>query len=445
MKKILILGAGLSSSSLISYLLDRSSENNWKVIVGDKDLNLVKKKVNGNPNGESFEFDVFNAQQRAEKIKAADVVISMLPAKMHFLVAEDCVKFGKHMVTASYVSDDIKKLDKEAKKKGILLLNEVGVDPGIDHMSAMQIIDRIKNLGGKITSFDSNTGGLVAPEFDNNPWQYKFTWNPRNVVVAGQGVSRFLHHGQFKYIPYHNLFRRVERETVLDVGEFEVYPNRDSLKYIELYGLKGIESICRGTMRRPGYSEAWNAFVQLGLTDDSFVMEDSENMTNRDFVNSFLRYKKNKPVEEKMAEYLGIDPEGQIMEKIKWTGLFDRKKIGLKNATPAQILQHIIEPKWQLGNDEKDMIVMQHIFEYKLDDMVKEIRSSLVVRGKDTVNTAMSITVGIPVAIATKLLLTGQFSVKGIQIPVIPEMYNPILKELEEFDIKFVEDERLLE
>jgi saccharopine dehydrogenase-like NADP-dependent oxidoreductase len=445
MKKILILGAGLSSSSLISYMLNNSQKYDWKIIIGDKDLDLVKKKIDGNPNGEAFEFDVYNADQRAEKIKDVDVVISMLPARMHYLVAEDCVKLGKHMVTASYVSEEIKKLDEEAKKKGILLLNEIGVDPGIDHMSAMQIIDRIKAKGGKITSFDSNTGGLVAPEHDNNPWHYKFTWNPRNVVVAGQGVSRFLHNGRYKYIQHHNLFRRVDRETVLDIGEFEVYPNRDSLSYIDLYGLEGIKTICRGTMRRPGYSEAWNAFVQLGLTDDTFKMTDSEKLTKRDFINSFLRYGINKSVEQKVADYLDIPVDGEVMEKIKWTGIFDDEVVGLKDATPAQLLQKIIEPKWQLDPEDKDMIVMQHIFEYELNGKLYEIKSSLVVKGKDTVDTAMSITVGIPVAIATKLLLTDQFSVTGVQIPVISEMYNPILKELEDYDIKFIEEERIIE
>lgn len=442
MKKILILGAGLSSSSLISYLLENSTKYDWKVIIGDKDLDLVNRKIDGHPNGEAFEFDVYNAEQRKEKIKSVDVVISMLPARMHYLVANDCVEQGIHMVTASYVSKEIAELNEEAKKKGILLLNEVGVDPGIDHMSAMQIIDRIKNEGGEIISFDSNTGGLIAPEYDNNPWKYKFTWNPRNVILAGNGVAKFLHNGRYKYISHHNLFKRCDRETILDYGEFEVYPNRDSLSYIDLYGLHGIQTICRGTIRRAGFSEAWSVFVDLGITDDSFVVEDSENLTYRKFINSFLKYDENMSVEKKFSEYANIPIDGEIMQKIKWTGIFEDVKIGLKDATPAQILQHLLEKKWKFEDGDKDMIVMQHVFVYKVGNKKKEIRSSMVYIGKDNVDTAMSITVGIPTAIATKFLLTDQFKVRGVQIPVIPELYNPILEELEEYNIKFIEEER---
>jgi len=442
MKKVLILGAGLSSSSLISYLLENSVKYDWKIYIGDRDFELANKKINGHQNGIALEINVTDENQRTEIIKSVDVVISMLPARMHYLVAEDCVKYGKHMVTASYVSDEIKKLDEEAKNKKLLLLNEVGVDPGIDHMSAMQIINKIKEMGGEIISFDSNTGGLVAPEYDNNPWRYKFTWNPRNVILAGKGVSRFLNKGRYKYISYHNLFKRCEKVKILDYGNFEVYPNRDSLHYINLYGLHGIKSICRGTIRREGYSEAWNVFVQLGLTNDSFVVEDSENITYRRFINSFLKYDKNMSVEKKVSEYANIPIDGEIMQKIKWTGIFEDTKVGLKDATPAQILQLLLEKKWKLEENDKDMIIMQHIFVYKLGDKKKEIRSSMVYIGKDTTNTAMSITVGIPTAIATKLLLLDKISLTGVQIPLNPALYNPILKELEEFDVKFIEEIR---
>jgi len=445
MKTILILGAGLSSTSLINYLLDASKEHDWKIIVGDKSVDTAIKKIHEHPNGEAVSFDVNDASLRAELIKKADLVISMLPAYMHTEVAKDCVKYSKNMLTASYISDEMKKLDAEAKKKKILLLNEMGVDPGIDHMSAMQIIDRIRSMGGKITEFESSTGGLVAPEYDNNPWNYKITWNPRNVVVAGQGASRFLQKGRKKYIPYHRLFSRIETVSILDYGEFEIYPNRDSLKYMDIYGLQGIKTLFRGTIRRPGYSAAWNVFVQLGLTDDSYTIDGSEDMTYREFLNCYLAYEKNVPVEKKLARYVNIDEDSEIMEKIRYTGIFENKKIGFKDATPAQVLQKLVEDKWQLKTDEKDMIVMHHIFRYERIETERIITASLIFKGSDNVNTAMAVTVGIPVAIAAKLILTGKIKAIGVHLPIIPEIYNPILEELKEYGIRFIEEETVID
>ena len=441
MKKILILGAGLSSSSLIKYLLDHSSEHNWKVKVGDMSLEVATRKVDKHENGEALEFDVFNEQQRIEEIKNADVVISMLPARFHYLIAEKCVEFGKHMVTASYVSKEVQALHEQAVEKGLMLLNEIGVDPGIDHMSAMKVIDNIKAQGGEMLAFKSSTGGLVAPEFDNNPWNYKFTWNPRNVVVAGQSTAQYIDHGKYKYVPYNQLFRRIEKLSILDVGEFEMYPNRDSLSYRETYNLQNIPTLLRGTLRRPGYSEAWNVFVQIGATDDTYEIENSEHLTYRDFINSFLPYNQKDSVELKLCNYVGIDMESEIMSRLKWLGIFKETKIGLPNATPAQILQKLLEGKWALGAEDKDMIVMQHQFDYKLNGKNKRITSSLVVKGRDQVHTAMSITVGIPVAIATKLFLTGVIDQKGVIVPTMKDVYEPVLKELEEYGIVFVEEE----
>ncbi len=444
MQKILILGAGLSASSLIKYLLDRSDEYQWTIRLGDLSLETAQRKINNHPNGEAFFFDVANLEQCNSEVSQADIVVSMLPASMHFSVAKACVGFGKNMVTASYVSKEILGLQEQALEKNIIILNEMGVDPGIDHMSAMQVIDHLKSQGAEILEFYSATGGLVAPKYDNNPWNYKFTWNPRNVVLAGQGTSMYIKNGRYKYIPYHKLFQRLLRTNILNYGEFEMYPNRDSLKYREIYGLANIPSMYRGTIRRPGFSKAWNVFVQLGCTDDTFVIEDSENMTNRQFINSFLKYETNIPVEEKLAKYLRIDEDSEVMYKLRWLGVFDETLIGLKKATPAQILQHILIKKWVLAEDDKDMIVMQHRFVAKHDGKTKEILSSMVVEGTDQVHTAMSKTVGYPVAIATKMILTGQIKARGVKLPIDPCIYTPILKELEGLGVSFVEEERVL-
>ncbi len=441
MKKILILGAGLSSSSLIKYLLDHSTEHNWKIKLGDVSLAVAKEKINNHPNGESIEFDIFNEFQKEEEIKNTDAVISMLPARFHLLVAECCLKYKKHMLTASYVSNEIKAMNDEAKKSGIAMLNELGVDPGIDHMSAMKVVDKIKAEGGKMLSFKSSTGGLIAPEYDNNPWNYKFTWNPRNVVVAGQGVSQYIENDNYKYLPYHQLFDRIETITVPDLGKFEVYPNRDSLKYRETYNLHDIPTMFRGTIRRPGYCKAWNVFVQLGMTDDTYIIENSENLTYCQFINLFLKCDKKLSVEKKIMSKFNIGMDSDIMLRLKWLGLFEDTKVGMKEATPAQILQKILVDKWVLGKDDKDLIVMQHQFEY--EKLAKKYRtiSSLVVIGVDTVQTAMAITVGVPLAIATKLLLTGKINVTGVHTPVKEELYEPILAELESYGVKFTEEE----
>ena len=302
MKNILVIGAGRSAVTLIKYLLDNALENNWNVRVGDFSENLAKKATGVHSNGSAFLFDVFNDNQRIMEISNADIVISMLPASMHVLVAQDCVKLKKHLITASYVSKEINALDLPAKQAGVLLLNEIGLDPGIDHMSAMSVIDDIKSRGGELTSFKSFCGGLVHPDYDNNPWNYKFTWNPRNVVLAGQGVAQYIKGGKYKYLPYTKLFERTDIMGILDAGEFEGYANRDSLAYREAYGIDSIPTLYRGTLRRKGYAKAWNIFVQLGITDDSFKLENSDTISNRSFINMFLPFDDKLSVEEKICK-----------------------------------------------------------------------------------------------------------------------------------------------
>ncbi len=441
MKRILVLGSGLSTSSLIEYLLVHAEKEDWQIVAGDIDQAAAKIKVDGHPRGTAISFDIFKEADKIRHIREADIVISMLPARFHPMVAEACLEAGRSMLTASYVSPEIRRLDYQARQKGLLFFNELGVDPGIDHMSAMRVIDSIRAKGGKITGFRSYTGGLIAPESDNNPWNYKFTWNPRNVVLAGQGTAIFIRDGQYKYVPYHQVFRSAEKTTVLDLGDFEVYPNRDSLKYREIYNLPDIKTLIRGTMRRPGYCEAWNVFVQLGMTDDSYTMDYSGNQTWYEFTDSFLPSGQQGPITERLASYLNIPAEGPVMDKLAWLGMFENIPTGLTNATPAQILLHKLEQKWKLEPDDKDIIVMQHIFDYQLKGKNYRHKSSLIVKGRDQRQTAMAITVGTPLAIATRLVLNGSIRATGVQIPTEPGFYNPILAELEQFGIRFIEEE----
>jgi saccharopine dehydrogenase-like NADP-dependent oxidoreductase len=441
MKRILVLGSGLSTSSLIDYLLFHAEKEDWIVTVGDIDYEAAKQKIDGHPRGTAISFDIFKESDKSRYIKDADIVVSMLPARFHPMVADACIENGRSMLTASYVSPEIRRLDYLARQKGLLLFNELGVDPGIDHMSAMRVIDAIRAKGGKLTGFRSFTGGLIAPESDNNPWNYKFTWNPRNVVLAGQGTSMFIRDGQYKYVPYHQLYRSAEKTTVLDLGEFEVYPNRDSLQYREVYNLPDIKTMIRGTMRRPGYCEAWNVFVQLGMTDDSYTMDYSGNQTWLQFTESFLPAGIQGSITERLGAYLNIPSDGAIMNKLAWLGLFENKPVGLNNATPAQILQLKLEQKWGLEPNDKDMIVMQHVFDYQMNGKHYQHKSSLVVIGKDQRQTAMAMTVGTPLAIATRLVLTGKIRAVGVQVPTTREFYLPILTELEQYGIKFIEEE----
>lgn len=441
MKRILVLGSGLSTSSLIDYLLLHAEKEDWQITVGDIDLAAAMAKIGSHPWGKAISFDIFNETDKIRHIKGADVVISMLPARFHPMVAETCLEMGRSLLTASYVSPEIRRLDYQARQKGLLFFNELGVDPGIDHMSAMRVIDAIRAKGGKLTGFRSYTGGLIAPESDNNPWNYKFTWNPRNVVLAGQGTSMFIRDGLYKYVPYHQLFRTAEKISVLDLGEFEVYPNRDSLKYREVYNLPDIKTIIRGTMRRPGYCEAWNAFVQLGMTDDSYTMDYSGNQTWYDYTESFLPSGLEGTITERLGAYLNIPLNGTIMNKLAWLGLFEKEPIGLHNHTPAQILQLKLEQKWGLGLNDKDMIVMQHIFDYQINGKKYRHKSSLVTIGQDQRLTAMAIAVGTPLAIATRLVLNGTIRAVGVQVPTSPEFYLPILTELEQYGIRFIEEE----
>ena len=440
-RNILIVGAGKSTAFLLDYFLENAKEQNLHITVADLIVDHIPFRVKSHPSCEVVALDVLSDKERQAVVKKADLVISMLPPRFHIKVAEDCINFNKHLVTASYINEEIRSLDEQAKTKNLVFMNEIGLDPGIDHMSAMQVINRIRSKGGKMLLFESFTGGLVAPESDDNLWNYKFSWNPRNVVLAGQGgAAKFIQEGTYKYIPYHKLFRRTEFMEIEGYGTFEAYANRDSLNYRKAYGLDDALTLYRGTMRRVGFSKAWNMFVQLGMTDDTYAVENSYGMSYRDYTNLFLPYSPTDSVELKLRHYLKIDQDDIMWLKLVELDLFNpNKRILLKNATPAQMLQKILEDAWTMGPDDKDMIVMYHKFGYELNGEKKQLDSNMVVIGENRTHTAMAKTVGLPVAMAALLILNGKITTPGVQIPIHSEVYDPILKQLIDYGIIFHE------
>lgn len=439
MKQILLIGSGKSTAYLIDYLLANSLSAGINLCIVDKKIGSTYQKIKQHPRLSWKECDILNTELRHELIKKSDLVISMLPAQMHAPIAYDCLHFEKHLITASYLSHEIREMHSEVQKKGLIFLNEMGVDPGIDHMSAMAFIEDIKAKGGHIKLFESFTGGLVAPRENPNLWDYKFTWNPRNVVIAGQGgAAKFIQEGSYKYIPYHKLFRRTEFMKVSGYGTFEAYANRDSLKYRKAYGLEDCLTLYRGTMRRVGFSKAWNIFVQLGLTDDSYIISNSQGMSYRDFINLFLAYSPTDSVELKVRHYLRIDQDDIMWEKLQELNIFsDSKKLKKANATPAELLQEILEENWTLSENEKDMVVMYHKFGYELEGEMKQKDAHMVVLGKSQSHTAMAKTVGLPMAMASLLILNNTIHSPGVHIPISKEIYEPILKLLEKEGVIF--------
>ena len=443
MNSILIIGAGRSSTALINYVLKQAEKYGWSVTVADADPKQAEKKVNGHPNGRSAWLDVLKANDRRDLIGRADIVVSLLPAHLHIEVAQDCIKLKKHLITASYVSKEMYRLGDEARDRDLIFMGEMGLDPGIDHMSAMQKINEIKEKGGKLTSFRSYTGGLIAPEsLGRNPWKYKFTWNPRNVVLAGQGTAQYLEEGKFKYIPYNRLFKQHRSIEVPGFKEqFEVYANRDSLLYREAYGLKDIPNILRGTIRYAGFCDAWNALRKIGLTNSSYPILDSDKLTYHELMEAYVWPSPGLSVKDRVAELLRETPHSPVMKKLEWLGLFRKKAINLKNATPALILENLLLEKWKLDKNDKDMIIMQHEFEYELDGASHELHSTLVMKGVDSEDTAMARLVGLPMGILVKEVMLGKITKAGVNIPVMKEVYDPVLEELKEYGVAFVERE----
>lgn len=499
-KHIVLFGAGKSATVLIDYLKVIAAENIWQVTVADSNLSVVQAKVGMHDLVKAAQVNIENAEQRKAIVAKADIVISMMPPNLHHLVALDCIELSKNLLTASYVSESINAMQEEIEKKGLLFLCEMGLDPGIDHMSAMQIFHRIKEAGGKITSFKSHCGGLVAPESDDNPWHYKISWNPRNVVLAGKAGADYKEDGREVHLPYIDLFNADKIVEVPEHGIFAYYPNRDSLAYEKLYQLDQIHTLMRTTLRHPEFNFGWKNIIDLKLTDEekvyatdgmtvaTFFKEHFEKNGFSNWLNNLLTsrldYAKNMMEklmqlmeaeeeagsEDSLAdeEIMMIDEKGSLttldieevkdkaaesvagkmheanlsMKQLFFLGLDDEETIINKGlCSAADVLQFILEKKWALQPEDKDMIVMMHEIGYELNGLHKEIKSSLVLKGDDSIHTAMAKTVGLPLGIAAKLILEGKIKEKGLHIPVSAEIYEPVLEELKQHGIIFHETE----
>jgi saccharopine dehydrogenase-like NADP-dependent oxidoreductase len=434
---ILILGAGRSSSSLISHLIGQMATLDLTITIGDVSWEAANQKAANK--AKAIQFDIFNKPESREVIKQHDIIVSLMPATLHAHVAELCLVCKKHLLTASYLTEKMRGYDEEAKKLGLLFLNECGLDPGIDHMTAMEIIDTIRQENGVIESFESFTGGLIAPQTDpQNPWRYKFTWNPRNVVLAGQGTAKFLQNGKNKYIPYQQLFKRITPITIPSVGEFEGYANRDSLGYLDVYGLTEVKTMVRGTLRNKGFCASWNALVQLGCTDDTYELNLTNKITHRDFIELFLNDFGDVPTKKKLAKALALEEGGHELNCLDWSGFFDDELIDMQKGTPAQIVEHILNKKWKLNDADRDLVVMWHRFHYLVDGRKHEMQASLYATGENATHTAMAKTVGLPLAVAVELLVKKELTERGVLIPTIKQIYKPILRELKKLGIVLV-------
>ena len=418
MKQILLFGAGKSATSLIRYLVHLTATRQWQLVVAESSLALAESKLKNAPYTRAVELRVENEEARTALIQQADIVISLLPPALHYQIALSCLAAGKHLLTASYVDPALHALERQIGDSGLLFLCEMGLDPGIDHMSAMQMISAIRANGGQIQSFHSHTGGLVAPESDDNPWHYKISWNPRNVVLAGSAGAQYLENGKIVTVPYEHLFSSTGEITLPATGPLSWYPNRDSLSYIPVYGLKEADTFIRTTLRYPVYCQAWKAIVSAGLTDDRQPLAGT--LTYAAWSESILPYTDdgNRPLFE-------------------WLGLFDNTPIPSTARSSADVLQYLLETRLAMSPQDRDMIVMQHEITYKRSGRSHTEKSTLIVKGEDSSHTAMARTVGLPLGIAARLILEGRIGLTGLHIPILPEIYDPVLHELEQLGIRF--------
>jgi len=441
MKRILVLGAGQSTTSLIRYLLEQSEQQDWSITVGDVYKDAAEERVGDHPRGEAIYFDVNDAELRSARIEDADLVVNMLPPAYQQVVGWDCVSGRTHMVTASYEDIRMKDLDMDANRRGILILNEMGLDPGIDHMSAMEIVEDVRARGGFVESFKSYGCGLPAPDADVNPLRYAITWNPRNIVMAGDGGATYLVDGKVKMLPFHEVFQRTWEVEIDGIGAMEAYPNRDSLSYRQLFGLMKARTMIRATMRYPGWCETWLQIVKLGLPNESMRLPDVDRLSYRDITEMFLPlHSGNGNLEARVADSLKINPTGQIMRNLKWLGLFSDETVPAGAVTVSEVMIDLLRRKLALPEDERDMIVVRHEVEARFPTdggRGEKTTSTLVQFGEKGGATAMSKAVGLPAGIAARLILAGEFRLTGCQLPIHPEIHTRVLAELRQLGFEF--------
>jgi len=426
MKKVLILGAGLVSRPHVHYLL---SQPNFLVTVASRTVSKAEKLVGDHPRGKAISLNVKDDKELEKLISENDLAVSLLPYTYHVKIAKLCIKHKKNMVTTSYVSDAMKELDSEAKSAGIILLNETGVDPGIDHMSAMRVINNVKNNGGRIKSFKSYCGGLPAPEANTNPWGYKFSWSPRGVVMAGKNSAKYLMDKKIIDIPGAELFATNWLVDIPGFAKLEAYPNRNSLPYKELYNIPDTETMFRGTLRYPGWCVTMKKIVELGLLDDEKVYN-LEELTYSDFIKKFIIESKYNDLKKNLATQWELEVSSDPIHRVQWLGLLEDEKIGLGKGTAMDVFCKVLLDKLQYAPNERDMLILHHEFIAEFPHRRQKITSTMIDYGIPGGDSSMSRTVGLPSAIAAKLVLNGIIKEKGVRIPVVPEIYEPILEEL---------------
>ena len=435
MKKILVLGAGLVARPLVRYLLDQPD---FKVTVASRTVSKAEALVAGHPDGTTLTLLADDAAKLEQLIREHDLAISLLPAPLHPVVAEKCIKHKKHMVTTSYVSPEMQKLDAPARQAGVTCLNEIGVDPGLDHMSAMRIIHDVQKRGGKVVSFKSYCGGLPAPEANDNPWGYKFSWSPRAVCTAGKNTACFRRDGKRVDVPGPDLFTQVEETHVEGVGDLEAYPNRDSLGYIDVYGLEGIETMFRGTFRYPGWCRCLKKVVDLGMLDETPVTY-AAGTTFAKWMSGLVGSDSTDDIRGQVAGKIGLEPSDNVLERFAWLGLFSHDELPItgKETTPLDILAARMDTMMPYKKGERDMIALVHQFAARFPDGKEEkISSTLIDFGQPDGDSSMARTVSLPAAVGAKLILTGKITDTGVHVPVKPNIYNPVLDELETMGIK---------
>ena len=440
MQTILVAGAGKSSIYLIQYLLSHAPRNKWKVIVADGDAQAIAEKIGKNSFAEAAVIDITNAAQREPLVKRASIVVSLMPPNLHIHLAKDCLKHKKNLITSSYISDEMKAMDKAVKEAGLMFMCEMGLDPGIDHMTANKIIHGIHRVSGIITSFKSFCGGLVAPESDDNPWHYKFSWNPRNVITAGFGGAKYLSKGKHVDVPYEKMFEDNKKITVSGLGSLSYYPNRDSLKYLDTYEVPDVKTFLRATLRHPAFCKGWQALITLGLTDQEDV-SDTKGATYASWLKKKTGLTGHKTLQQHIAARLGIGETDKVVSMLQWLGLFDEKPIPAGKLSSADVLHGLLMDRWKMQPHDKDMVVMQHEIEYLHKGKKINLTSAMVLKGENSELSAMAKTVGLPIGILARLVMNKKINPPtGVLLPNMPAVYRPVLTELAHYGISFKEE-----